>query len=108
VKRVEWRPQARHDALEAAHWYARQGGLPLGERFLAKLDEALDRLAHHPGSGSARHAQALPDLAAPLRFVLPDGFERYLIYYLDLPTHVEVVRVWNAARGLDALMESEE
>lgn len=33
-----------------------------------------------------------------------ERFERYLLHYLDLPSHVEVLRLWNSARGLDALM----
>lgn len=61
-------------------------------------------IAAHPASGSTRHAALLPDLHTPLRFLRLERFERYLIYYLDLPTHVEVVRIWNTARGLDALV----
>lgn len=108
MKPVEWHPQARQDAAEAAWWYAQQGGLPLGERFLIRVDAALDRLARFPACGSTRHAHVLPDLPAPLRFLPVGDFERYLIYYLDLPTHVRVARVWNTARGLQALMEGDK
>ena len=54
------------------------------------------------------HAALIPDLPAPMRFFPMQRFEHYLIYYLDLPDHVEVVRVWNASRGLQALMEDGE
>ncbi len=46
----------------------------------------------------------MPDLPEPLRFFPVRGFETYLVYYIELPDHVEVLRIWNAARGLDALM----
>ena len=55
--------------------------------------------------GTALHKLHLP---APLRYFRVRDFEHYLIYYIDLPTHVEVIRVWSTARGLDALMGNEE
>ena len=39
-----------------------------------------------------------------LRFLPLKRFERHLVYYIDLPDHVEVIRVWHAARGLGALI----
>jgi toxin ParE1/3/4 len=104
VKTVEWRIQARRDVAEAAYWYARQGGLPLGEAFLAEVDATLDRIARHPAIGSTRHAEHVPDLPTPLRFLPLQRFDHHLVYYLDLPEHVEVIRVWHASRGLEALM----
>ena len=50
---------------------------------------------------------ALLSTETPLRDFLIKHFERYLLYYLDLPTHVEVLRIWNSARGLAALMEGD-
>ncbi len=90
--------------MESAYWYARQGGLSLGDAFLAEVDAALKSIAKHPGSGSTRHAEHAPDLPSPLRFLPLKRFERHLVYYIDLPDHVEVIRVWHAARGLGALI----
>lgn len=104
MKRVEWSRQAQLDAADSADWYVRQGGLALGERFLAQVDATLMRLGQFPASGSTRHADCIPDLPAALRFFPVAQFERHLVYYLDLPTHVEVIRVWDSARGLEALM----
>lgn len=53
------------------------------------------------------YANAVTGLPAPLRYFLIKHFERYLLYYLDLPTHAEVLRIWNSARGLAALMEGD-
>jgi len=35
-------------------------------------------------------------------------FDRYLVYYLDLPSCIQVVRVWDASRGLDDLLGTDE
>ncbi|MEK6788013.1 MAG: type II toxin-antitoxin system RelE/ParE family toxin [Pseudomonadota bacterium] len=104
MKALLWRAVAERDAAEAAFWYAKQGGLILGEEFFAEVEAALAHIAAHPGIGAARHANYAPDLPLPLRYLAVKRFERYLIYYVEMPTHVDVVRVWNTARGLDALM----
>lgn len=103
MKQVRWRGQARDDAAEAAAWYGAHGGEAIELAFIASVERGESMIAAHPASGSTRHATLLPDLHAPLRFLRLERFERYLIYYLDLPTHVEIVRIWNTARGLDAL-----
>lgn len=108
MKRVQWRPQARQDAAESAAWYATHRGMMVELAFIDALQDAEARLSQFPASGSVRHANLLPNSVEPLRFTPLPAIARYLIYYLDLPTHVEVVRVWNAARGLDALMEAAE
>ena len=106
MKPVEWRDQARRDASESAWWYAGQGGLPLGERFLTQVHATLSLIARHPAAGSMRHAGLIPDLPVALRFLPVAGFERrHLVYYLDLPARIDVVRIWNCDRGLHALMD---
>ena len=105
MKPVEWSPQARLDAAGAALWYAQQGGLALGERFLADLETATDFVSGFPAAGSALHAPLFPDLPVPLRFHPLDRFDRFLLYYVALPGHVEIIRVWNASRGLEPLMQ---
>ncbi|MCU1051663.1 type II toxin-antitoxin system RelE/ParE family toxin [Stenotrophomonas geniculata] len=105
MKAIEWRPRAEADAADAALWFARQGGLALGQRFLEELEATLQRIALFPASGSTRHADLAAQLPAPLRFMRVPAFERYLVYYLDLPDRVDVMRVWCVDRGLDALMQ---
>lgn len=108
AKPVKWSVQARRDAGDAAFWYAEQGGLALGERFLSQVEATLEHLGRFPGAGSTRHDGIVPGLPAPLRFFPVTQFERYLVYHLDLPAQVDVIRIWNAARGLDALLEEDE
>ena len=108
MKRIEWRPQARRDSAEAAFWYAQQGGLSLGEAFLAEVGATLAVIAQHPSIGSTRHARHAVDLPSLLRFHPVKRFGHHLVYYIELPSCIEVIRVWHASRGLDALMESVE
>lgn len=108
MKPIHWRASARRDVDDAAAWYAQQGGWPLETRFIAAVESTSILIRQHPMVGSTRHAEDVPSLFAPLRFFQIKQFERYLLYYFDLPTHVEVIRVWNTARGLDALMEGGE
>lgn len=105
MKPLHWRQQARQDADEAAAWYFMQGGLALELAFVSALEVGADLIARHPASGSMRHARLLPELSLPLRFLPLKGFDRYLIFYLEMPTHIDVIRVWNAARDLMGLAE---
>lgn len=105
MKPLFWRAAAERDATELASYYAAEGGAALEVKFLDALETALDLIATHPASGSLRHAYLFPDLPSPLRFHPLRHFERVLVYWIVLPDHIEIVRVWHAARGLDALME---
>lgn len=108
VKPVEWRVQARRDVEDAATWYVGQGGITLGERFLSHVESTLAHLGEFPGTGSTRHDGIVPGLPAPLRFFPISRFERYLVYYLDRPRYVDVIRIWDASRGLEALLTEHE
>jgi toxin ParE1/3/4 len=74
-------------------------------KFVAALEAVTALIAEYPDSGSRRHACVFPALPASLCFHPLQRFERVLVYYLALPGHVQIVRVWNAARGLEALPE---
>lgn len=102
---LHWRQSALDDIETLATYYTGEGGAALGLKFVAALEAATALIAEFPDSGSRRHAYLFPDLPMPLRFHPLQRFDRVLVYYLALPRHVEIVRVWNAARGLEALLE---
>lgn len=106
MKPLRWRPLAREDASTLADWYALQGGFTLETAFIEALEAATQIIASHPGSGSTRHAALFPGLPAPLRFMPLRRFDRILVYYLEHPEYVEVIRVWDAARDIPPGMES--
>ena len=104
MKPLRLREQAKSDADEAAAWYAKQGGLALELAFVDALEAAYDLIFRHPRIGSTRHAEHAADLPTPLRLLPLKRFDHHLIYYIELPQHVEIIRVWHASRGLDVLM----
>ena len=106
MKPLRLKEQARIDADEAATWYAARGGQPLELGFIDALQAAYDLIQEYPGIGSTRHAEYANDLPVALRFLPLKRFEHHLVYYIELSEHIEVIRVWHSARGLEALMES--
>lgn len=108
MKPVEWRPRVRLDAAETAYWYAKQGGVPLADAFLVQVESALESIARHPAIGSPRHSGHASDLPQPLRYLPLERFKDHLVYYIDLPEHIEVVRIWHSARGLHTLIGTDE
>lgn len=104
-KPVVQRPRADADIDDIFQWMRRESA-SVAVAFLDSVQAAYELLAQHPGAGSKRHAHLCPELPYPLRFFPLTRFPRILVYYMERPDAVEVIRVWDAARGLDALMES--
>lgn len=73
--------------------------------FVDAVESVVKLIEAHPGAGSALHADLLPTLSAPLRFHPVRRFDGYLVYYVELPAHVFIVRIWNAPWVLEALLE---
>ncbi|MDN5881244.1 MAG: type II toxin-antitoxin system RelE/ParE family toxin [Nitrosospira sp.] len=104
-KPVLERPQAALD-IEAIADFLLSEYPPAASKFIDAVEAAYALLSEHPASGSTHHAYLFPELPLPLRFHPVKAFPRILIYYLDQPQAVEVIRVWDAARGLDALLDA--
>ena len=100
MKPLRLREQARKDTDAAATWYAAQGGVTLELAFVDTLEAAYEHIQRHPGIGCSRHAEYVIDLPTPLRFLRLKRCEHHLVYYIELPEHVEVILVWHASRGL--------
>lgn len=101
------RPRADQDIDEIVRWLIAESPHS-ASAFLDEIEAAFERLSEFPDSGSTRHAALVPTLPVPLRFlaVSPSRFPRLLIYYLNFETHIDVIRIWDASRGLDALFET--
>lgn len=105
MKPVVWTAPALRDAADAAHWYAGQGGLALGDRFLSEVEAALDYVGRHPKAGSTRYA--VPLQWVDLR-VWPVKRFPYLLFYVEHETHIDVGRVLHAQRDIPAWMRHTE
>lgn len=103
MKQVRWRRRPRDHASEATAWRGTIVGVGSELAFAASIETGAAPIAALPASGSTRRAAVLPGLPARLRVLAPERFERDPIQHLDLPQHVEVRRVGNAAGSLDPL-----
>lgn len=106
-KPIRQRPQAAADIAAIADHLSASAGHAVALRFIAAVEAAYILLSAHPASGAPHHAHVLPELPVPLRFHPVKHFDRILIDYLDQPDVVEVIRIWDASRGLEALLEEE-
>lgn len=104
-KPLRQRPQAASDIAAIADHLQATAGLAVALRFIDAVEAVYGLLSRHPAAGLPRHAHILPELPAPLRFHPVAGFDRVLIYYIDLHDAVEILRIWDASRGLEALGE---
>ena len=99
---------AVHDTDDIADWLDVNVSPATASKFLDAIESAYILLGDHPAIGSTRHAGLLPDLPYPLRFHPVQEFPRILIYYMDRPDFVKIIRVWDAARGLQELIDTTE
>lgn len=84
--------------------YLKRRSPQAAEKFISASSATLAILGDQPGIGCMRHAEYFTDLPYALRFHPIKGFDRVLVYYMDRPESVDVIRIWDAARGLEALM----
>lgn len=107
MKDVHWQPLAERDLKSTGFWYATQGGMALELRFVAAVEKTITTLRHFPEIGSARHKDLLPDLTEPLRFFPVSDFDRHLIYYVDYPSYIKIIRVWHSAQGFQLFADDD-
>jgi toxin ParE1/3/4 len=104
-KPILQRPRADADIDEIFAWLRRDSP-DAAIRFLDAVEAAYTVLSEHPAAGSTRHAEYCPELPHRLRFFPLQPFPRILIYYMNRPDAVEVIRIWDAARGLEGLLDT--
>lgn len=97
------RPEADRDADEAAEYLAIEANLDIAIQFLAALERAYQRLVEHPLVGAP--VRVFDPRLSGLRFWPVPGFERYLVFYVPAPAHIDVVRVLHGARDLGPLFQ---
>ncbi len=106
-KPLRQRPQASTDIGAIADYLSASATPEVALRFIDAVETTYGLLSAHPASGSPQQAHVLPELPVPLSFHPVRHFKRILIHYLDQPEGVEVIRIRDAARGLDALLEED-
>lgn len=99
AKDVQLRELASADVRSIVEHYRAEGGDALALRFVDSLESAVVHLSRHPLSGSLRFAYELevPGLRSwPLRRF------PYLLFYVDVDTHVDVWRILHARQDVPA------
>jgi toxin ParE1/3/4 len=71
-------------------------------RVIATIENTFQFLADNPGLGRPRKFKGLR--LQNLRFRPVPGFEKYLVFYQEIPGGIEVFHVYHAARNINALM----
>ncbi len=98
------RESARRDVEEAIDYYLNETGDQIALGFIEALEHANFHLASQPASGSPRYAHELnlPGLRAwPLQRY------PYLIFYVELPNHIDLWRVLHGQRDIPAWLHEE-
>jgi toxin ParE1/3/4 len=96
------RPLAQADLDNHAYYFASNGGIVIGERFLDRARECFELLGAQPNSGWP--AQMRVASLRGMRFARLRGFERIIVLYLPGADAVEILRVVHGSRNLDALL----
>jgi toxin ParE1/3/4 len=90
VKPVRLRPRARQDRQDEIRWYRGEAGTKVATKLVHALQRALVMLQNNPAIGSPSLGRELG--IDGLRTWAIDGFPLGF-WYLDRPTHVDVVRL---------------
>lgn len=99
AKPVIPRARARADVEQAVEYYASEAGADVAFRFIDALQQAYTFIAQMPAAGSARWSY---ELNLPgLRTIGLKGFP-WLVFYLELESHVDIWRVLHAKRDMPA------
>ena len=99
------RPRAGQDLDDQAYFFATHASPDIGHRFLLAAHETFSLLATQPRMGwpcRVKHAAL-----APLRVFRVSGFERMLVLYRPLQDGVDILRVVDGSRDLNAFLRRE-
>ena len=92
--------QFRVDADQIAQHYLEEAGLDVALRFLDELEQVVERLAAHPGLGSARYAQVeMPWLRSSAMSSFP-----YVVFFGKTDGLVRLWRVLHGRRDLPQVL----
>jgi len=95
------RPLAEADLVERTHYYRREGGDSLRERFFEAAITALGAIGRMPGAGSQRVVELCGIPGLRVRRI--DGFPCGWFYFVT-QDHVDVVRLLADAQDLPAVL----
>ena len=99
MKTVRVRPEADRDVDRAIAFLLRESAPAAAGQLLEELEAAFNRIAARPGIGSSRYARLLKGL----RFWRLRRHP-YLVFYVDQPRFVDVIRVLHGSQDIPAAL----
>jgi len=101
MKPVRVRPRADTE-IDALADYIAQDNPAAAFRFLDAIQKTFDLIGEQPGVGSRRYAH-LPMMEG-LRVWPVAGFGKHLVFYIERPAYIDVLRVLHGARDIPAAL----
>jgi toxin ParE1/3/4 len=105
VKQITVRPQASQD-LDDHFTYIAQSNSEAALRFFDAARLTIAQIARMPGIGVVYPVQSAS--LQSLRKWPVKGFRQHMIFYLDLPEVVEVVRILYGSQDIDSILDREQ
>jgi toxin ParE1/3/4 len=102
-ERIEKTALATQDIEELAAYYLAEAGISVALRFVDHAEQAFAQIARMPMMGALLGFQHPPH--ADIRRWHIQSFPRLLTLYRPLPDGVEVIRVLDAGRDINALFD---
>jgi toxin ParE1/3/4 len=91
------------EELDEIWYFISRDNPEAAEKVILTIEETFQFLADNPGRGRPRKFNN-PRLRN-LRFRAVTGFEKYLVFYQEIPGGIEVLHVYHAARNISALLK---
>ncbi|MDI1241730.1 MAG: type II toxin-antitoxin system RelE/ParE family toxin [bacterium] len=105
AKLVVPRRQADEDVDRAADFYLREAGPDIALAFVHSVEHSYAQISRLSGTGSPRYAESLE--ITGLRFWKAKKFP-YLIFYVDIGSHIEILRVLHERMDVPAWIGNDE
>lgn len=105
TKPIRISPKADHDIDECYAWI-RKDHPAAAHRFLDAVELTCRDVSRMPSIGSRRYAEI--SLMRDIRMIAVTGFKNYLLFYLELETSIDIIRVLHGARDIPEALQSEE
>jgi toxin ParE1/3/4 len=101
TKTVRFRDRANLDVQQSVDWLIKDSGKEVADSFIDELETQISTISRMPQSGSSRFAVELgnPDLRFQVMLR-----HHHLIFYVDTPSHIDIIRVLDSRRDLNGLL----
>ncbi len=96
------RESASRDVEDAVDFYLNEAGERVALGFVDALEQAYLHIARQPASGSPRYAH---ELNLPGLRSWPLQRYPYLIFYVELPNHIDIWRVLHGQRDIPSWLQ---